>query len=130
MRFCYPSCSLVVLGFAPYSVVHVNAAYSRMTGIPSTTALGQPLHEMFSDEAVAASLQSCSTSVSLSNLHLQSIKMNAAKDMPKCVVRVSPVGSDADSVTHFVLELETKDIGGSPGIFRQQAHDGRIEVMG
>ena len=101
-----------------------------MTGIPSTTALGQPLHEIFSDDAVASSLQTCNTSISLSNLHLQSIKMNAAKDMPKCVVRVSPVGSDADSVTHFVLELETKDLGGNHAALMHQVHDGRIEVMG
>jgi hypothetical protein len=119
----------VVLGFAPYSVVHVNAAYSRITGIPSTTALGQPLHEIFSDDSVATSLQSKSQAFPLTDLHLRVIKMNAAKDLPECIVRVSAVGSDADSVTHYVLELETKNPDGNHAIYQQHT-DGRIEVMG
>lgn len=77
-----------------------------MTGVHSTTALGQPLHELILDDIVAAALQSDCKNFSLNSLHLQSIKMSATKDLPTCVVRVSPVGSDAASVTHFVIELE------------------------
>ncbi|GKY95584.1 hypothetical protein MPSEU_000519700 [Mayamaea pseudoterrestris] len=121
---------VVVLGFAPYSVVHVNAAYSRMTGIPSTTALGQPLHEIFFDDAAAATLHSKDNNFTLSSLHLQAIKMNSAKDMPKCVVRVSPVGSDGASVTHFVLEIETEiEVQGQP-VMVHQNYNGSIGVMG
>lgn len=119
------------MGSAPYSVVHVNAAYSRMTGIPSTTALGQPLHELFLDNEVSASLQSNEHTFSLGSLHSKSIKMNSAKDMPKCVVRVSAVGTDASSVTHFVLEIETMnatDGENQAGVARR--HDETIEVVG
>lgn len=49
--------------------------------------------------------------------------------MPKCVIRVSPVGSDVDSVTHYVLEIAAMDHAG----VRSGAHrtgGETIEVMG
>jgi hypothetical protein len=100
-----------------------------MTGIPSTTALGQPLHELFLDNEVAASLQSNQQNLCLTSLHMKAIKMNSSKDMPKCVVRVSPVGTDASSVTHFVLEMETKNAPENQAGVTQH-HCGTIEVVG
>jgi hypothetical protein len=102
-----------------------------MTGISSTTALGQPLHEIFSDDTVASKLQSNDKQASLSKLHLQAIKMNASKEIPKCVIRVSPVGCDAASVTHFVLELEKSSVDEHQVATMPRQHfNGSIGVVG
>jgi len=100
---------LIALSFAPFTVVHVNAAYTRMTGLSSIKVLGRPFQELLDDESLIASLRSSSETFSLTNIHEQVLKSKSVSDKPghlECRVLVSPVGPGLDNITHYMLGLE------------------------
>jgi hypothetical protein len=45
VAFPYHFRRVVTLSFSPYIVVHVNTAYTRLTGYSSAKVLGKPLHD-------------------------------------------------------------------------------------
>jgi PAS fold len=109
---------LVTLSFAPFTVVHVNAAYMRMTGLSSVDTLGRPFHELLEDEVLVAALQSQGEIDSLETIHDQVLQAKTASDKNgfHCQVTVSPVGPGPQSISHFALELapvDSRRTGGS-----------------
>ena len=43
------------MSFAPFLVVHINPAYTRMTGLTPADILGKPFHEVIEDPSIKAS---------------------------------------------------------------------------
>lgn len=106
---------IVTLSFAPFLVVHINPAYTRMTGLTPADILGKPFHEVIEDSSIKASTAKAS---SLTSLHekvtsfLQSKGHTDANNNKFCV-NVSVVGPEpADNhvdnhknITHYMISL-------------------------
>jgi len=106
---------LVVLSFSPFVVVHVNAAFTKLTRRPSVQVLGKPLHKLFEDPVMVAALQTSCRSFSLRTLNDQAITvrtLNSKSDGSgaRCKVHVMPIGQDDSQNTHFSLELENLEV--------------------
>jgi len=109
---------LIALSFTPFVVVHVNVAFTLLSSQPSTKVLGKPLHELMDDPVVVAALQTSCTIFSLRSLHEQTVKVrtpNSEACRSSCRVSVSPIGRDANSTTHYALELESLDTSKNNG---------------
>lgn len=123
---------LVTLSTPPFTIVHVNAAYTRLTGATSCSVLGQPLKTLVNDNNKSFMMENqqqqgvqCEDEPSLTSLHndILSFKTNSKHDgeSQRCKVTVACVGSQQEvqkqhllssrrkatmKSTHFVLDLE------------------------
>jgi PAS domain-containing protein len=107
----------VTLSFAPFLVVHVNPAYTDMTGLSPADILGKPFHEVIEERTVKAATAKAS---SLTSLHehvtrLQLGKKTTDYDTKECRIQVAVVFPenkdrsakfDRNSVTHYMISLE------------------------
>jgi hypothetical protein len=122
------------MSFAPFSVVHVNAAYINLTGLSSADVVGRPLGELVHDPLVAAALKTTCNSFSLSTLHRQSIRIKSKScksTSSKVKVSAVPIGQSDECVTHYMLELETTNTSiGSPPSFVAPIGSSAFAVMG
>jgi PAS domain-containing protein len=114
------TCRLVTLSFAPFLVVHVNPAYTDMTGISPADILGKPFHEVIEDRTVKAATSKAS---SLTSLHEQVTSLQQGRktdddDTKECRIEVAVVGPenkdrtaafDPNSVTHYMISLVEED---------------------
>lgn len=110
----------MTLSFAPFLVVHVNPAYTDMTGRSPADILGKPFHEVIEDRTVKAATAKAS---SLTSLHeqvtsLQQGRKTADDDTKECLIQVAVVGPenkdrstkfDRNSVTHYMISLVEED---------------------
>lgn len=99
---------LVTLASAPFKVVHVNAAYLSLTGLPMAVVLGRPFHEIVADKAWA-SLQAAGGDFDLTQIHGASLKAKSlALEQADCdavKVCVTKIGAQPSKVSHFAVEL-------------------------
>lgn len=102
----------MVLASAPFTVVHVNAAYLQLSGLASVRLLGQPFQDLILDGKWTAAMSHTDTEgngFDLRNLHKQEVKARTGvqKGSPlQCMVTASPIGVSADRITHFALVLD------------------------
>jgi hypothetical protein len=96
---------LVTLASAPFNVVHVNAAYLSLTGLPSNAVLGRP----FQDVLAAASGDD---DFELTQLHGASLRAKSvgggAQEQSNChavQICVTKIGAQPSKVSHFAVEL-------------------------
>lgn len=107
---------MVTLSFAPFLIIHVNAAYTRMTGIGAKDVLGKPFQDIFKDKRCKAMAGSVS---SLATLHEQLTSVSTMRQDKRCncSLQVSFVGSNDDneqsgkksSSTHCMVALHPTD---------------------
>jgi hypothetical protein len=105
--FLFDIFRVVTTAIAPFVVVHVNAAFTRTTGMSSITALGRPLHELVKEDSAITGLNS------LMNMHnkVLTVRSDSAKKASLARnVTVVPVGPNAENVTHFTLKLADSGI--------------------
>ena len=108
---------IVTLSFAPFLVVHINPAYTRVTGLSPADILGKPFHEVIEDPTCKANTAKAST---LTGLHekVTSFARGGSKDADnnnKFSVHVSVVGPEPSerpsyleqkNFTHYMISLE------------------------
>ena len=105
-------CSIITLSDAPYTVVHVNAAFTRATGQCSAKVLGRPLQDVLKGKLLLNALKESYDGLTSKLVHKQSFKKKVScsrkTDYLTCSVNVSPVGGTAQGATHFSMELKFK----------------------
>jgi hypothetical protein len=114
---------------APFVVVHVNAAFTRTTGMSSVTALGRPFHELVKEETACQA-----NSLAIIDGKVLTIKSESGKkDALPCKVTVGRVGPNTHTVTHFTLKLEKTNCGDQSsygGLEGPQSASRSIQVHG
>ena len=105
------------MSFAPFLVVHINPAYTRLTGLSPADILGKPFHEVIEDPAYKANTAKAS---SLTSLHEKATSFCQAKgdvDISNNFrINVSVVGPEPadrptygdhkNAFTHYMIALE------------------------
>lgn len=109
---------IVTLSFAPFLVVHVNPAYTRVTGLSPADILGKPFHEVIEDAACKVNTAKAS---SLTRLHESVTSFLHAKgdvevDNNKFRINVSVVGPEPSDhstsldhkslITHYMISMK------------------------
>jgi hypothetical protein len=101
---------LVTLSFAPFLIVHINSAYTRMTGLSPANVLGKAFHEVIHDKAFKTKAAKAS---SLARLHKETANFVNKKGtdshglmMEVAVVKPDGGGKDRKSMTHCVISLQ------------------------
>lgn len=117
---CYYFCSkmsprLVTLAFSPYIVVHVNVAYTRLTGFSSAKALGRPLYECLGSQCKEW-MDACTATYPVAALQDRSSGIFCTKGNKRnhCRFRTCLVGPplegkkkgvDTSVTTHFAISM-------------------------
>jgi hypothetical protein len=108
---------LMVLSNYPYTVIHSNAAFSRLTGVPSSNVLGQQLRDLFHGGApdnfsLPAFLDSSVDTAADIITHesgLKDDKKTTQTSFVECNLTVRPVRAglpkDLNDISHFVVDL-------------------------
>ena len=116
----------MTLSTAPFTIVHVNAAFTRITGMSSVKTLGRSFGDLIqgyksSDYLLPSEreqqpplleiLKACAESMSSTVVTGQGIKSrNYTKSSRSgyipCSINVSPVGTPIQSATHLAMELQ------------------------
>jgi PAS domain-containing protein len=98
---------LVALSSAPFTVVHVNGSYTRMTGLSSVHVLGRPLADLMDQpEWLPPWPPNASSSSSRLHPNFTTVPARTATGKSQVVgLVVTPVGADADTVTHLTLDF-------------------------
>ena len=106
------------MSFAPFLVVHVNPAYTRMTGLSPADILGKPFHEVIEDPTCKSNT---AKAYSLTSLHEKVTSFAHAKggadaNNIQFAINVSVVGPEPadrpaswdhkNAVTHYMIALE------------------------
>ncbi|CAB9522981.1 expressed unknown protein [Seminavis robusta] len=98
---------LVTLSFAPFIIIHVNAAYSRMTGLAAKDVLGKAFRDVFKDKRCKAMAAHVS---SLASMHGQLTSISTIRQDKRChcSLKVSHVGdpNDKTPATHCMIALQ------------------------
>lgn len=108
---------LVTLSFAPFLVVHVNAAYTQLTGIRSADILGKPFCEAIQDPTCKRTTSQARTLASLNEQVTTFVSPSASNGACTCRIQVSIVGTNETAVqpqqqnhtTHFLVSLEQEN---------------------
>lgn len=108
-----PLYRLVTLSFAPFIIVHVNPAYTSLTGLSPSDCLGKPFHDVILQDED----KKTPASSSLANLHneVKTFASSNKQDALKCRVHSSVVCPETDTpekcntVTHFLISLEPEE---------------------
>jgi hypothetical protein len=117
---------LVATSSAPYTVVHANAAFARLTGLGSGQILGQPFYELLSQVAQqGASINNhhvdlpgyAASSGIGSNRTLPMRQISAGQEKALvCQIKVlaivgrkTDIGADVSQVTHFAIDVVEND---------------------
>lgn len=100
----------MTLSFVPFLVIHVNAAYTRMTGVAAKDVLGKPFHDVFKDKRCKALAANVSSLFDLRD-QLTSVHSRGQNKRCYCRLSVSVVGTEigneeTDSPTHYMIGLE------------------------
>jgi hypothetical protein len=104
------SCSVVTTNKAPYTVVHVNAAFTRVTGLSSVKTVGRPFQDLVESPLFVDVLKECSKGLTSTVVPNQGFKTKPFVKKPLvCNVSVSPVGIHVQSTTHLTMELKVRD---------------------
>lgn len=95
---------VIVIAEAPYTLVHCNAAFLEMTGVSSSKVLGHPLVDALDEQTLDFGRD-------FGNLHNQSLHMRCSSSrVPSgnitCRARLSPIGVQLETVTHYSIELD------------------------
>ena len=101
---------IVTLSEEPFMVVHVNAAFSRMTGLPSIRIQGKELRDLIEGESLLQALSSAFPTLTTSTIRFKRSKTstwgaNSKKNSQSYKVIISPVGAPDESPTHLVIGL-------------------------
>jgi PAS domain S-box-containing protein len=106
---------VVTLSLSPFVIVHINSAFTQMTGLSSADVLGKAFREIFQHHD---SKMKGARSSSLANLHEQSVSiLNSKKDKKSQLgytMKVAVVGPevgkkmDRKSMTHFMVSIQQK----------------------
>ena len=105
-------CSVITLSQAPYTVIHVNATFTKLTGLPSVKALGRPFKDLIENDNMLRILEQSSQTLSSTIVHDQGMKKRTQTKKPEyvpCTISVSPVGSPYQAATHLAMELRVGD---------------------
>jgi hypothetical protein len=106
---------VVTLSFSPYIVVHVNTAYTRLTGYSSAKVLGKPLHDCLGANCKDW-IKGCTSPHPIAALH-DRVSTIRAKEKTKwstsCRMHATLVGPqiegkkepDTSSVTHYSVSF-------------------------
>jgi hypothetical protein len=100
---------VVTLSEAPFTVVHVDAAFTRMTGFSCLHVLGQSLFEFTRSEDLLDVIKLCTATLASATLRKEGIKKKSHSKRQKfacCEIRISPVGQSGNSATHLVLDMK------------------------
>lgn len=100
---------VITLSFSPFVIVHVNSAFTQMTGLSSADVLGKEVFQHHDSQMKVAK------SSSLATLHQQSIRIVSNKEGKKSllgyVMKVAVVGPEfgkktgLKSMTHFLVSI-------------------------
>jgi hypothetical protein len=139
---------LVANSSAPFNIVHSNAAFARLTGLPSDQISGSAFSALVFEDGKGsrqASLTECIVSSShgknkILRLRLGDSDSDKNKKSLECQIKVSPIVArktltpEVSNVSHFAIEILAVDSpysldeeNGSPG---ERAKDISIGVMG
>jgi hypothetical protein len=111
--FLYYYYRLITLSAPPFMVVHLNAAFTRLTGMSSASALGHPFHELLNDDALVSELQSPCDPFALTTIHGKAVTVKSSADRTNAApysISVSPVGPKPVTATHYTLQLQETTI--------------------
>lgn len=110
---------VITLGVHPFMVVHVNAAFTKMTGMSSVRVLGKSFGELLEDRKLVSILESArdeyANSLNMNSVMIVQeqailkVKSTTKRTHLSCGVSVSPVGSWGE-VTHLALELRPSGV--------------------
>ena len=112
----------MTLLFAPFLVIHVNAAYARMTGIEARQVLGKPLSDVFKDNRCKSIASNVSSLVTMDE-QLTSVQSKGQSKRSNCRLHVSLVGTESDTtiaesepvgITHYMIAVEPTAQTGLP----------------
>jgi PAS domain-containing protein len=117
LTLCFACNRLVANSSAPFNIVHSNAAFARLTGLPSDQISGSPFSTLvFEDEEGSrqASLAECIVSSSQGKnkiLHLRLGASDKNKKSLECQIKASPIVDrktftrEVSDVSHFAIEI-------------------------
>jgi PAS fold len=98
---------LVTLSFAPFLIIHVNPAYTRMTGNGAKDVLGKPFREVFKDKRCKSMAAQVATLASMHD-QLTSVSTILPGKRCHCTLKVSLVGEANGTnspATHCMVAL-------------------------
>jgi len=106
-----PCYRILTLGTAPFSVVQVNAAFHRFTGLTTGDVLGKPVLDLIvhPDDTLKTALEESAKNLKIIVARQQTFKAEGANKHPEQRVRISPVGTQLNAITHFAIELQSED---------------------
>jgi hypothetical protein len=109
---------LVANSSAPFNIVHSNAAFARLTGLPSHEISGSAFSALVFEDGEGseqASLSECVISSSHGKNKILQLRLGDASDKNKkslkCQIKVSPivarktVSREVSDVSHFAIEI-------------------------
>jgi len=110
--FYFP-CRLVALSFAPFMIIHVNSAYTRMTGLAAKDVLGKPFHQVFQDKR-CKTMAAHVTSLAHMQDQLTSVSTTSQDKECYCKLNVSLVGSEIEMeqslpATHCMVAFDAPE---------------------
>lgn len=95
---------LIAIAASPYTVVHVNAAYLCMSGLPSARVLGRPFEEVMEVGTLDSDIDSEKFDF-LSINELVAEAKTASSESSKCFCKLSVTSIGAALATHFSIEM-------------------------
>jgi hypothetical protein len=99
---------------APFNIVHSNAAFARLTGLPSHEISGSPFSSLLfedGEDSLQASLSECLVSSSHGKNKILHLRLGASDKSLKCQIKVSPIvarktaAREVRNVSHFAIEI-------------------------
>ena len=96
---------IVVLACSPWTVIHVNAAFMRLTNKPSSKMLGHTVEDLLGCSVPTEGSGHPLTRLSATEIPL---KISDEKEV-SCRVSVTAVGTDTNSITHMALGLSPSE---------------------
>jgi PAS domain-containing protein len=88
---------MVVLAFEPFTVIHVNRAYTKMTGVAPSDILGKPFRHALDKGELSDLLLSTGECKSLMDINGRVLRTKATKQL-QCQMNVSKLSTEYYSV--------------------------------
>jgi hypothetical protein len=101
------------MGDSPYSLVHANAAFSRIMGFCTARLHCHVLRDLLDDDSrMIQALSACAQTHGLVVIENQGFRTKSGSSF--YAVSVSPIGTSPDSPTHFSIQLRRCNRGVVP----------------
>ena len=104
---------IIITGDSPYSLVHANAAFSRIMGFCTARLHSRVLGDLLDDDSrMIQALTSCAETHGSVVIKKQGFRTKSGSSFH--TVSISPIGTSPDSPTHFSIELRRCHRGSVP----------------